>query len=80
MTLKSPIKILRKLSKINFKKINYCEPHLNYKIFKNDSLSQIDLKDIYKSSDVIVKLVDHHVFKNINYKYPKIIFLDFSKY
>ena len=74
------IKILRKLSKINFKKINYCEPHLNYKIFKNDSLSQIDLKDIYKSSDVIVKLVDHHVFKNINYKYPKIIFLDFSKY
>ena len=72
------IKILRKLSKLNFKKINYCEPHLNYKIFNHKNLFKIDLKDIYRSSDIIIKLVNHDEFKNINFKYPKITFLDYS--
>jgi len=72
------IKIIKKLSKLNFKKINYCDPHLNYEIFNHKNLFQIDFKDIYKSSDIIVKLVNHNEFKKINYKYPKIKFFDYS--
>ena len=73
------IKILKKLNNYKFKKINYCDPNIKTNILKKYKINKINLKELYKSSDVLVKLVDHREFNKIDKTVDKkILLIDYT--
>ena len=72
------IKIVLKLSKLGFKCINFCDPNINNNILRKYNINQINLKNVKKDSDVILKLVNHKEFKDLKFKKDEIKLIDFS--
>ena len=72
------IKIALKLSKVGFKSINFCDPNINNNILRKYNINQINLKNVKKVSDVILKLVNHKEFKDLKFKKDEIKLIDFS--